>query len=208
MTSCFPGFFCLFLVLIPLNPTSGSTFIVGQCQDLPALIVVAQSLSRIWLFATPWTAVHQASCPSPSLEFAQTHVHWVTDAIQPSHPLLSPSPPAFYLSQHRGIFQWVSYSHQMAKFWSFSFSISPSNEYSGFISFRINWSDLLAVQGTLKSLLQHNSTQFNTICLEHWTLPHLPRGPCEPELVVLEGSQRGRGFSNSSIRIIWGCYST
>ena len=158
MTSCFPGFFCLFLVLIPLNPTSGSTFILGQCQDLPTLIVVAQSLSRIWLFATPWIAAHQASCPSPSLEFAQTHVHWVTDAIQPSHPLSSPSPPAFYLSQHQGHFQWVSYSHQMAKYWSFSFSISPSSEYSGLISLRIDWFDLLADQGILKSLLQHRNS--------------------------------------------------
>ena len=87
-------------------------------------------------------------------EFTQTHVHWVGDAIQPSHPLSSPSPPAFNLSQHQGLFQWVSSSHQVAKYWSFSFSISPSNEYSGLISFRIHWLDLLAVQGTLKILLQ------------------------------------------------------
>ena len=87
-------------------------------------------------------------------EFAQTHVHQVRDAIQPSHPLSSPS-PAFSLSQHQGLFQWVSPSCQVAKYWSFSFSISPSNEYSGLISFRIDWFDLLAVQGTLKSPLQH-----------------------------------------------------
>ena len=87
------------------------------------------------------------------LELAQTHVHWVSDAIQPSLFLSSPSPPTFNLSQHQGIFQWVSSSHQLAKYWSFSFSISPSNEYSGLISFWIDWFDLLAVQGTLKSLL-------------------------------------------------------
>ena len=92
-------------------------------------------------------------------ELAQTHVHWVCDAIQPSRPLLSPSPPAFNLSQHQGLFKWVSSSHQWPKYWSFSFSISPSNEYSGQISFRMNWWDLLAVQGTLRSLLQYHSSK-------------------------------------------------
>ena len=70
------------------------------------------------------------------LELTQTHLHLVIDAIQPSHPLLSPSPPAFSLPQHQGLFQWVSSSHPMAKNWSFSFSISASNEYLGLISFR------------------------------------------------------------------------
>ena len=92
------------------------------------------------------------------LELAQTHVHQVGDAIQPSHPLSSPS-PAFNLSQHQGLFQWVSASHQVAKYWSFSFSISPSSEYSGLISLRIAWFELLTVQGTLKSLLQHHSSK-------------------------------------------------
>jgi len=91
------------------------------------------------------------------LEFTQIHVHWVRDAIQPSHPLLFPSPPAFNLSHHQGLFQWVSSLLRWPKYWSFSFSISPSNEYSGLISFRMDWLDLLAVQGTLKSLLQHHS---------------------------------------------------
>ena len=86
----------------------------------------------------------------------QTHVHWVGDAIQPAQPLSSPSLPAFNHSQHQGLLQWVSSSHQ--KYWSFNFSISPSNEYSGLISFRTDWLNLLAVQGTLKSLLQHHSS--------------------------------------------------
>ena len=90
------------------------------------------------------------------LELAQSHDHWVDDAIQPSHPLSPPS-PALNLSKHQGLFQWVSSSHQVAKYWSFSFSISPSNKYSGLISFRIDWFDLLAVQGTLKNLLQHHN---------------------------------------------------
>ena len=91
-------------------------------------------------------------------EFGQTHVHWVGDAIQPSHPLLSPSPPTFNLTQHQGLFQWVSSLHQVAS-WSFSCSISPSSEYSGLISFRIDWFDLLAVQGSHQSLLQYHSSK-------------------------------------------------
>ena len=87
------------------------------------------------------------------LEFAQTHVHWVGHTIQPSHPLLSPSPPALNLSQHQSLFQRVGTLHQVVKDWSFSFSISPSNEYSGLISFRLDQFDLLAVQGILKSLI-------------------------------------------------------
>ena len=90
-------------------------------------------------------------------EFTQTHVHQVGDAIQPSHPLLSPSPPAPNPSQHQ-VFSNESTLHmRWPKYWSFSFSISPSNENPGLISFRMNWLDLLAVQETLKSLLQHHN---------------------------------------------------
>ena len=95
-------------------------------------------------------------CPSPT---PGVYVHWVGDAIQSSHPLSSPSPPALNLSRHHGLFQWVSSLHQVAKYWSFSFSISPSNEHPGLVSFRIDWLDLLAVQVTLKSLLQHHSSK-------------------------------------------------
>ena len=90
-------------------------------------------------------------------ELAQTHVHWVDDVVQPSHPLLSFSPLAFNLSQHQGLFQWVLHIRWL-KYWSFSFNISPPNEYSGLISFRMDWLDLLAAQGTLKSLFQHHSS--------------------------------------------------
>ena len=92
-------------------------------------------------------------------EFAQTHVHRVSDAIQSSHPLSSLYPPAFNLSQHKGLFQRVGSYHRVAKVLVFSFSISPSNEYSGLISFRIHWFDLLTVQGTLKGLLQHHNSK-------------------------------------------------
>ena len=92
-------------------------------------------------------------------ELAQTHVHWTSDAIQPSHPLLSLSPSAFNLSQHQGLFHWVSWP----KYWSFSFTISPSSEYPRLISFRIDRFDLFAVQGTLKSLLQHHSSKASVL---------------------------------------------
>ena len=108
------------------------------------------------------------------LEFAQTHVHWVTDAIQPSHPLSFPSPLALSLAQHQGLFQWVGSSHQVAKYWSFSFSISPSKEYSGLISFRIDWLDLLAVQWTLKSLLQHHCSKASILLCSAFFKVQLP----------------------------------
>ena len=96
------------------------------------------------------------------LELTQTHVHRVGDTIQPSHPLSSPY-PAFNLSHHQSLFQWVSSSHQVAKVLDFSFSISPSNEYLGLISFRMDWFYLLAVQGTLKSLLRHHSSKASAL---------------------------------------------
>ena len=102
--------------------------------------------------STPGLSVHHQL-----REFTQTHVHRVDDAIQPSHPLSSPSPPAPNPSQHHSLFQWVNSSHEVAKALEFRFSISPSNEHPGLISFRMDWLDVLAVQGTLKSLLQHRS---------------------------------------------------
>ena len=92
-------------------------------------------------------------------ELTCTHVHWVGDVIQPSHPLSSPSPPAFNLSQHQGLFQRASSSHQVAKVLEFQLQPQSSVEYLGLISFRMDWLDLLAVQGTLKSLLQHHSSK-------------------------------------------------
>ena len=94
-------------------------------------------------------------------EFTQTHAYWVGDANQPSQPLSSPSSPALNLSQHQG----ADESNESAlcirwpKYWSFSFNISPSNEYPGLISFRMDWLDLPAVQWTLKSLLQNYSSK-------------------------------------------------
>ena len=141
------------------------------CDRFPPKNVV-QSLSRVQLFATPWTDCSMPGFPvlQYPLEFAQTHVHWVSDAIQRSHPL-SPHSPDLNLSQREDLFQWVGSSHQWPKYWSFNFSISPYNEYSGLISFRIDWFDLLAVQGTLKSLLYRQFESSNSLVLS------LPYGP-------------------------------
>ena len=92
-------------------------------------------------------------------EFTQTHVHWVSDAIQPSHPLSSPSPLEFNLPSIRVFFSGSALRIKWPKYWSFSFNASPSNEYSGLISFTMDWLDLLVVQGTLKSFLQHHSSK-------------------------------------------------
>ena len=102
------------------------------------------------------------------LELTQTHVHQVGDAIQPSHPLLSPSLHIFpsirvFSNESALLIRWP-------KYWSFSFNISLSNEYPGLISFRMNWLDFLAVQGILKSLLQHHSSKASILlCLCHKT---------------------------------------
>ena len=96
-------------------------------------------------------------------EFAQSHVHRVSDIIQPSHPWSSPSPPAFSLSQHQGLSNELVLHIRWPKYWSFRFSIRPSNDYSRLISFRIDWLDLLGVQGTLKVLLQHHSSKASVL---------------------------------------------
>ena len=102
-------------------------------------------------WSTTGLPVHH-QLPEPT----QTHVHWVSDAFQPSHPLSTPSPPIFNLSQHQGLFKWVSSSHQVPKVLKFQLQhVEPS----GPISFRIDWLDLLAFQGTLKSLLQHHTSK-------------------------------------------------
>ena len=98
-------------------------------------------------------------------ELAQTPAHQVSDAIQPSHPLSSPSTPAFNLAQHQGLFQWVSSSHQVAKALEFQLQHQSFQWNSGLISFRIDWFDLLAVQVTLKSLLQHHSSKASILWL-------------------------------------------
>ena len=114
-------------------------------------------------------------------EFTQTHVHWVGDAIQPSHPLLSPSPPAPNLSQPQDLFQWVSSSHEVAKVLEFQLQHQSFQWTPRTYPFRMDWLGLLAVQGTLKSLLQHHSSKasilrcsaFFTVQLSH---PYMTTG--------------------------------
>ena len=145
--------------------------------------------------STPGFSVHH-QLP----ELTQTHVHRVGDAIQPSQPLSSPTPPTFNLSQHQGLFKWVSSLQQVAKVlefqlqqqsfqWRFRTDFLKQNktkqnqnkQKKGLISFRMNWLDLFAVQGTLKSLLQHHSSKasilrhsaFFTIQLPH---PYMTTG--------------------------------
>ena len=99
------------------------------------------------------------SCASPTPRVQQTHVHWVGDTTQTSHPLSSPSPPALNVSQHQGLFQWVSSLHEVARVLEFQLQDQSFNEHPSLIFLRMDWLDLLAVQGTLKSLLQHHSSK-------------------------------------------------
>ena len=112
------------------------------------------------------TLCNPMNCSTPGLpvhhqlpEFTQTHVHRVGDAIQPSHPLSSPSSPALIPPSIRVFSNESVLCIRLPEYWSFSFSISPSNQHSGLISFRMDWLDLLAVQGTPKSLLQYHSSK-------------------------------------------------
>ena len=124
------------------------------------IIQSVQSLSHVWLFATPWTAAHQASL-SFTNSWSLLKLMWIK-SVMPSNPLilcclllLLPSIfPSIKVFSNESVFcvRWP-------KYWNFSFSISPSNEYLGLISFKIDWFDLLAVQGTLKSVLQHHSSK-------------------------------------------------
>ena len=115
------------------------------------------------------------NCSTPGLpvdhqlpEFTQTHVHRVSDAIQLSHPRSSPSPPAPNPSQHQSFSNESTRRMRWPKYWSFSFSIIPSKEHPGLISFRMGWLDLLAVQGTLKSLLQCHSSKASWLSSKSW----------------------------------------
>ena len=132
------------------------------------------------------------NCSTPGLpvhhqlpEFTQTHVHQVGDAIQSSHPLLSlfllpPIPHSIRVFSNES-----TLCMRWPKYWSFSFRISPSNEHPGLISFRMDWLGLLAVQGTLKSLLQHQSSKASILwCLAFFTVhlshPYMTTGPDSP----------------------------
>ena len=121
---------------------------------------VTQSCPTLWLHESQHA---RPACPSPTPRATQTHVHWVSDATQPPHPLSTLLLLPSILPSIR-VFSNESVLHtRWPKYWSFSFSISPSSEYSGLICFRMDWLDLLAVQGTLKSLLQHHSSKASSL---------------------------------------------
>ena len=130
------------------------------CLTVCATFSEVQSLSPVWFFATPWTAAHQSSLSITNsqslLKLMSIKLMMSSNHLILCHPFLLP--PSIFSSIR--VFSSESVRHiGWPKYWSFSFSISPSNEYSGLISFGMNWLDLLAVQGTLKSLLQHHSSK-------------------------------------------------
>ena len=154
---------------------------LAHLQILPSFVVV-QSVSRIWFFATPWTAACQASL---SITISQSLLKLMSiESVMPSNHLILCRPLLLLPSIFPNIRVFSNGSAlrmRWPKYWSFSFSFSPSNEYSGLISFRMDWFDLLAVQGTLKSLLQHHSSKdsvlrcsaFFTVQLSH---PYMTTG--------------------------------
>ena len=133
-----------------------------NCSIQAPLSTVSQ-FSSVQVNSVIQSCLTPMDCNMPGLpihhqlpQLVQTHVHRVIDAIQPSHPLSSPSPPDFNLSQQQDLSSESALHIRWPNYWSFSFSISPSTAYSELISFRIDWFDLLAVQGTLKSLQHHS----------------------------------------------------
>ena len=149
----FPLWWSVYSTILPIFKLSCCLTIEGWEILCIFWIVVVQSLSRVWLFATPWTAAQQAS---PEVCSSSCPLSWMSKHLILCHPLLllpSISPSIRVFSNELALhIRWP-------KYWSFSFSISPSNELSGLISFRIDWFDLLAIQGTLKILLQHHSSK-------------------------------------------------
>ena len=134
-----------------------------------------QLLSHAQLFATPWIAAHQVFLSITNSRSPPKPMS-IESVIQLSNPLSSPSPPTLNFSQHQGLFKWVSSLNQVAKVLEFSFNISPTSEHPGLMSFRMDWLDLLADQGTLKSLLQHHNSKLSILqCSAFFTvqLSHL-----------------------------------
>ena len=183
----------------PLSKCGPTGIIFSECLDLigtaiehiPGHLTFQDSVQFSSVAQSCLSLCDSMDCSTPGLpvhhqlpEFTHTHIHWVGDAIQQSHPLLSLLLPPSIFPSIRVFSSESVLPIRWPKYWSFSVSISPSNEYSGLISFRMDWLDLLAVQGTLKSLLQHHSSKPSilwhstflmvqlshqyTMCLEPW----------------------------------------
>ena len=141
-----------------------------------------------WVAQSCSTLCDPVDCITPAFlvlhhlpKLVQTHVHWVGDAIQPSHALPSPSPPVLNLSQYQGLFKWVSSLHHVAKVLDLQLQHLSFQWILGVDSFRISWFDLLAVQGTLKNLLQHHSSKTSILWLSAFFMvqhshPHMTIG--------------------------------
>ena len=151
---------------LKINQTFGCCSVTQSCSPLQRHGLQHDRL--------PYSSPTPGACPN-SCPFSQ----WCHSTISSS---VSPSPPAFKLSKPQGLFQWDSHLHiRWLKYWSFSFSISPFSEYSGLISFRTDWFDLLAVQGTRKSLLQHHSSKASILLhsaffIVQLSYPHMTTG--------------------------------
>ena len=146
----------------------------GEGKGQRCLLPMDQKCRYGWLLCSVTqsrlTLCDPMNCSTPGFpvlhylpELAQAHIHWVGGAIQPSHPLLPPSPPALSLSQHQGLFQWVGSSPQAAKVLELQLQHQSFQWIFRFISFRIDWFDLLAVQQTLKNLLQHHNSKASVL---------------------------------------------
>ena len=165
------------MLLLPVNLNrrkKRDTHHVGKCLCIHSLLVLKsrENITFCCCSVTQWCPTHcnAKDCSVLGfpvlhhlLELAQTHIHCIRDAIKPSCPLLSPYPPASIFPSIRIFSKESALCIRWPKYWSFSFSLSPSNEYSGLISFRIDWLDLLAVQGTLKSLLQNHLSKASIV---------------------------------------------
>ena len=156
--------YTLIIMMNKRNPKRNTKYFVLLTKKIQENLLLGSSVqfsrSVVPNSATPWTAACQSSpsiINSQSLNSNSCPLCWWCHSTISSSVVLSS--PAFNLSQHQDLLKCVSSLHQVAKYWNFSFSISPSNEYSGLISFRMDWLDLLEVQGTLKSLLQYHSSK-------------------------------------------------
>ena len=160
----------LFLASFPVQVTTEDWVEISVLYISISLLVIyfmcsVQSLSRVRLFVTPWVAAHQASL-SISNSWSSLKLMSIESVMPSNHLilcrpllLLPPILPSIRVSSNKSVLRI-----KLPKYWSFGFSISPSNEHPGLISFRMDWLDLLAVQGTLKSLLQHHSSKASNLC--------------------------------------------
>ena len=141
-------------------------------------MVFVQLQSSVPVFATPWTAAGQPSLPF-TISWSLLKITSFATVMLSNHLILChpPSPFAFHLSHHQGLFQWVGFSHQVAKYWSFSFSISPFNKYSGLISFRVDWFDFLGVKRLSRVFFKSTTIQKIQFFMVHDSKDSILYGP-------------------------------